>query len=104
MNLEIAETLVWSVEAWRERSIWYTGSEVMMTRARLPMPRCLRGGCYGAQCGVSADRGHSTRTQWPVIPATPCLVGMALMRLLVLSATPWCRALVRLRLREWLTH
>ena len=44
-----------------------------MTRARLPMPRCLRGGDYGAQCGASAGRGHSARIQWPVIPAVPRL-------------------------------
>ena len=44
-----------------------------MTRARLPMPHCLRGGCYGAQRSTGADRGHSARTQWPVIPAAPCL-------------------------------
>jgi len=44
-----------------------------MARARLPMPRCLRGGCYGAQRSAGADRGHSARTQWPVIPAAPCL-------------------------------
>jgi len=24
-----------------------------------------------AQCSAGADRGHSTRAQWPVIPATP---------------------------------
>ena len=35
------------------------------------MPRCLRGGGYVAQCSAGADRGHSTRTQWLVIPATP---------------------------------
>ena len=44
-----------------------------MTWARLPMPRCLRGGDDGAQCGASADRGHSARIQWPVTPAVPCL-------------------------------
>ena len=43
-----------------------------MTRTRLPMPRCLRGRGYGAQCIVGADRGHSTITQRPVIPAVPC--------------------------------
>ena len=25
-----------------------------------------------AQCSASADRGHSTRAQWPVIPAPSC--------------------------------
>ena len=50
----------------------YADSEAMMTRTRLPMPRCLRGGGYWAQCSAGADRGHSTRTQWPVIPAAPC--------------------------------
>ena len=42
-----------------------------MTRARLPMPRYLRGGCYGAQRSAGAERGHSAGTQWPVIPAMP---------------------------------
>ena len=42
VNPEIAETLVWSAEALRERSIWYTGSEAMMTRARFPMLHCPR--------------------------------------------------------------
>ena len=37
------------------------------------MLRCLRGGSYGAQCSAGADRGHSVGTQWPVIPAMPCL-------------------------------
>ena len=36
------------------------------------MPRCLRGGGYVAQCSAGTGRGHSTRTQWPVILATPC--------------------------------
>ena len=39
VNPEIAETLVQSAEARRERLIWYTGLEAMMTRTRLPMPR-----------------------------------------------------------------
>ena len=52
--------------------ILYADSEAMMTRTRLPMPRCLRGGGYEAQCSAGADRGHSARTQWPVIPAAPC--------------------------------
>ena len=69
MNPEIAETLAWSAEAWRERSIWYSGSEAMMTRARFPMLRCLWGGSYGAQCSAGADRGHNARIQCPVIPA-----------------------------------
>ena len=51
VNLEMAEALSLGVEARRERSFWYAGSEAMMTRARLPMPRCLRGGDCGAQCG-----------------------------------------------------
>ena len=34
-----------------------------MTRARLPMSCCFRGG----------DRGYSVKIQWPVIPAAPCL-------------------------------
>jgi len=44
-----------------------------MTRARLPMPHCLWGRCYGAQHSAATDRGHSARAQWPVIPAAPCL-------------------------------
>jgi len=44
-----------------------------MTRARLPMSCCFRGGDRGAQCSVGADRGHSVRIQWSVIPAMPCL-------------------------------
>ena len=47
--------------------------EASTTRTRLPMPRCLRGGDCGAQCGASADRGHSARIQWPVIPTVPHL-------------------------------
>ena len=35
MNPEIAETLVHSAEALRERLIWCTGSEAVMSRARL---------------------------------------------------------------------
>ena len=73
MNPKIAETLVQSAEARRERLIWCAGSEAMMTRARLPMSCCFRGGDRGAQCSASADRGHSARIQWPVIPAVPCL-------------------------------
>ena len=37
MNPEIAKTLVQSAEAQRERLIWCTGSEAVMTRARLSM-------------------------------------------------------------------
>ena len=44
-----------------------------MTRARLPMPRCLRGGDRWAQCSAGSDCGHSARIQWPVIPAAPYL-------------------------------
>ena len=44
-----------------------------MTQARLPMSCCFRGGDRGAQCSAGADRGHSVRIQWPVIPAVPCL-------------------------------
>ena len=44
-----------------------------MARARFPMLRCPRGGGYGAQCSSGVDRGHSARTQWPIIPAAPCL-------------------------------
>ena len=36
------------------------------------MLRCLRGGGYGAQYSSGTDRGHSVRTQWPVISAVPC--------------------------------
>ena len=43
-----------------------------MTRANLSVQCCFRGGDRGAQCSVGADRGHSVRTQWPVIPAVPC--------------------------------
>ena len=43
-----------------------------MTRTRFPIWRCLRGRGYGAQCSAGADRGHSARTQWPVISAAPC--------------------------------
>ena len=63
MNPEIAETLVHSAEARRERLIWCAGSEAVMTRARLPMSCCFRGGDRGAQCSVGADRGHSVRIQ-----------------------------------------
>ena len=35
MNPEIAETLVHSAEALRERLIWCAGSEAVMTRTRL---------------------------------------------------------------------
>ena len=44
-----------------------------MAQARFPMPRCLQGVCYGAQRSAGPDCGHSARTQWPVIPAVPCL-------------------------------
>ena len=43
-----------------------------MTRTRLPVPRCLRGGVYRAQCSAGADRGHGAKTQWSVIPVMPC--------------------------------
>ena len=72
-NPEIAETLVHSAEARRERLIWCAGSKAVMTRARLSMSCCFRGGDRGAQCSASADRGHSATIQWPVIPAVPCL-------------------------------
>ena len=72
-NPEIAETLVQSAEAQRERLIWCAGSEAMMTRARLPMSCCFRGGDRGVQCSASADRGHNVRIQLSVIPAVPCL-------------------------------
>ena len=73
VNPEMAETLVQSAEAWRERLIWCAGSEAMMTQARLPMSCCFRGGDRGAQCSVGADRGHSVRIQLPVIPIVLCL-------------------------------
>ena len=41
VNPEMAETLVQSAEAWRERLIWCAGSEAMMTQARLPMSCCF---------------------------------------------------------------
>ena len=41
MNPEIAETLVHSAEARRERLIWCAGSEAVMARARLPMSCCF---------------------------------------------------------------
>ena len=72
-NPEIAETLVQSAEARRERLIWCAGSEAVMTQARLSMSCCFRGRDRGAQCSAGADRGHSVRIQWPVIPAVPCL-------------------------------
>ena len=72
-NPEIAETLVQSAEVRREQLILCAGSEAMMTRARLPMSCCFRGGDRGAQCSAGADRGHSVKVQWPVIPAAPCL-------------------------------
>ena len=50
----------------------YADSEAMVTQTRLPILRCLRGEGYVAQCSAGAGRGHSTRTQWPVIPAAPC--------------------------------
>ena len=43
-----------------------------MTRAKLSVRRCFRGGDRGTQCSMGADRGHSVRTPWPVIPAVPC--------------------------------
>ena len=63
MNPEMAETLVYSAEALRERLIWCAGSEAVMTRARLSMSCCFRGGDRGAQCSVGADHGHSVRIQ-----------------------------------------
>ena len=72
-NPEIAETLVQSAEARRERLIWCAGSGAVMTRARLPTSCCLRGGDRGAQCSAGADRGHSIKVQWPIIPAVPRL-------------------------------
>ena len=69
---KIAETLVHSAEAPSGRLTWCTGLEAMITRTKLPMSRCFRGGDRGAQCSVGADHGHSVRTQWPVIPAVPC--------------------------------
>ena len=71
-NPEIAETLVHSAEARRERLIWCAGSEAVMTRARLSMSCCFRGGDRGAQCSAGVDHGHSVRIQWPVIPTVPC--------------------------------
>ena len=50
----------------------YADFEAMVTQTRLPMPCCLWGGGYMAQCSAGADRGHNTRTQWPVIPPAPC--------------------------------
>ena len=72
MNPEIAKTLVHSAEAPSGRLTWCAGLEAMITRAKLSMSRCFRGGDRGAQCSVGADRGHNVRTQWPVIPAVPC--------------------------------
>ena len=72
MNPKIAETLVHSAEALRGRLIWCAGSEAVMTRAKLSVQCFFRGGDRGAQCSVGADRGHSIRTQWLVIPAIPC--------------------------------
>ena len=71
-NPEIAETLVHSAEAPRGRLIWRAGLEAVMTRAKLSVRCCFRGGDRGTQCSVGADHGHSVRTQWPVIPAVPC--------------------------------
>ena len=62
-NPEIAETLVHSAEALRERLIWCSGLEAVMTRARPSMLCCFRGGDRGAQCSAGADRGHSIRIQ-----------------------------------------
>ena len=62
-----------SAEARRERLIWCTGSEAMMTRARLPMSCCFQGGDRGAQCSAGADRGHSVKIQWPITPVVLCL-------------------------------
>ena len=62
-NPEIAETLVHSAEARRERLIWRAGLEAVMTRARLSMSCCFRGWDRGAQCSAGADRGYSVRIQ-----------------------------------------
>ena len=72
-NPEIAETLVQSAEVRREQLILCAGSEAMMTRARLPMSCCFRGGDRGAQCSAGADRGHSVKIQWPITPVVLCL-------------------------------
>ena len=71
-NPKIAETLVHSAEAPSGWLIWCVGLEAVMTQAKLSMRCCFRGGDRGTQCSVGADRGHSVRTQWPVIPAVPC--------------------------------
>ena len=71
-NPKIAETLVHSAEARRERLIRGASLETVMNQARLSMSCCFQGRDRGAQCSVGADRGHSVRTQWPVIPAVPC--------------------------------
>jgi len=68
---EIAETLVHSAEAPSGRLIWCVGLEAVMSRDKLSVRCCFRGGDGGTQCSVGADRGHSVRTQWPVIPAAP---------------------------------
>ena len=46
--------------------------EAVMTRAKLSVQCCFQGRDREAQCSVGADRGHSVRTQWPVIPAVLC--------------------------------
>ena len=63
--------MVQSAEALRGWPIRCAGLEVVMTRAKLSVQCCFRGGDRGAQCSVGADREHSVRTQWPVIPALP---------------------------------
>ena len=40
-----------------------------MSRAKLSVRCYFRGGDRGTQSSVGADRGHSVRTQWPIIPA-----------------------------------
>ena len=63
MNPEIAETLVHSAEAQRERLIWCAGLKMVMTWARSPMSCCFQGGDHGAQCGAGADRVHNVKIQ-----------------------------------------
>ena len=47
-NPEIAETLVHSAEAPSGRLTWCAGLEAVITRAKLSMSRCFRGGDRGA--------------------------------------------------------
>ena len=64
-NPEVAETLVHSAEARRERLIQGASLETVMNRARPSMSCCFRGGDRGAQCSVGADlstaSGYSDR-------------------------------------------